>query len=68
MATEAPLHQVAVQDAAQGVSGRRASAKYAAEAIGTFVLVFTVGTAVGSGSQLAALAIGGVLMVMVWRR
>jgi aquaporin Z len=40
--------------------------KYAVEAIGTFFLVFTVGTAVGSGSALAPLAIGVVLMVMVY--
>jgi len=40
--------------------------KYAAEAIGTFFLVFTVGAAVGTGSHLAPLAIGAVLMVMVY--
>ena len=48
------------------VSGPRASAKYAVEAIGTFFLVFTVGAAVGSGSTLAPLAIGAVLMVMIY--
>jgi aquaporin Z len=37
-----------------------------AEAIGTFFLVFTVGAAVGSRSPLAPLAIGAVLMVMVY--
>jgi aquaporin Z len=44
----------------------RAGVKYAVEAIGTFFLVFTVGTAVGSGSPLAPLSIGAVLMVMVY--
>ncbi|MEE6180016.1 MIP/aquaporin family protein [Mycobacterium sp. 050134] len=44
----------------------RPAAKYAVEAIGTFFLVFTCGAAVGSGSTLAPLAIGGVLMVMVY--
>ena len=48
------------------VSGPRASAKYGVEAIGTFFLVFTVGAAVGSGSTLAPLAIGAVLMVMIY--
>jgi aquaporin Z len=48
------------------VSGPRASARYAVEAIGTFFLVFTVGAAVGSGSTLAPLAIGAVLMVMIY--
>src|SRR5882757_2256528 len=48
------------------VSGPSAGVKYAAEAIGTFFLVFTVGAAVGSGSQFAPLAIGAVLMVMVY--
>ena len=64
--TQAPLHEVAAEETTAGFSGPRASVKYAVEAIGTFLLVFTVGTAVGSGSQLAALAIGGVLMVMVY--
>jgi aquaporin Z len=44
----------------------RVGARYAVEAIGTFFLVFTVGAAVGSASQLAPLAIGAVLMVMVY--
>ncbi|WP_082951545.1 MIP/aquaporin family protein [Mycobacterium sp. 852002-51057_SCH5723018] len=47
-------------------SAPRAAAKYAVEAIGTFFLVFTVGAAVGSRSPLAPLAIGAVLMVMVY--
>jgi aquaporin Z len=40
--------------------------KYAVEAVGTFFLVLTVGTAVGSASTLAPLGIGAVLMVMVY--
>jgi len=40
--------------------------RYLAEFIGTFFLVLTVGTSVLSGSPLAPLAIGGVLMVMVY--
>jgi aquaporin Z len=43
-----------------------AAVKYATEAIGTFFLVFTIGTAVGSHSPLAPLAIGAALMVMVY--
>jgi aquaporin Z len=45
---------------------RRATAKYLVEAIGTFLLVFTVGTAVASRSSLAPLAIGAALMVMIY--
>jgi aquaporin Z len=40
--------------------------KYAVELIGTFFLVFTVGASVLSGSTLAPLAIGAVLMVMIY--
>jgi aquaporin Z len=40
--------------------------KYAVEAIGTFFLVFTVGASVGSASPFAPLAIGAVLMVMIY--
>jgi aquaporin Z len=40
--------------------------KYAAELIGTFFLVFTVGASVLSGSVFAPLAIGAVLMVMIY--
>ena len=46
--------------------GPRPAVKYAVEAIGTFFLVFTVGAAVGSRSPLAPLAIGAVLMVMIY--
>jgi aquaporin Z len=40
--------------------------KYIVEFIGTFFLVFTVGTAVRSGAWLAPLAIGSSLMVMIF--
>ena len=40
--------------------------KYAVELIGQFIFVFTVGTAISSGSPLAPLAIGAVLMVLVY--
>jgi aquaporin Z len=40
--------------------------KLVVELIGTFFLVFTVGAAVRGGSSLAPLAIGAVLMVMVY--
>ncbi len=40
--------------------------KYLVEFIGTFFLVLTVGMAVRAGSPLAPLAIGGVLMVMIF--
>src|ERR1700694_3958486 len=53
-------------EAANVVIGPRAGVKYAVEAIGTFFLVFTVGAAVGSGSPFAPLAIGAVLMVMIY--
>ncbi|HEV7899401.1 MAG TPA: aquaporin [Planosporangium sp.] len=39
---------------------------YLTELIGTFFLVFTVGTSVLAGSPLAPLAIGAILMVMVY--
>ncbi|MBX7434592.1 aquaporin [Mycobacterium sp. Y57] len=40
--------------------------RYLVEAIGTLVLVFTVGASVRSGSILAPLAIGAVLMAMIY--
>ena len=40
--------------------------RYAAEFVGTFFLVLTVGIAVTSMNMLAPVAIGGVLMVMVY--
>src|SRR3981189_1418934 len=40
--------------------------KLVVELIGTFFLVFTVGASVRGGSTLAPLAIGAVLMVMIY--
>ena len=48
------------------MSGPRASVKYPVEAIGTFLLVLVVGAAVESGSSLALLGIGAVLIAMVY--
>jgi aquaporin Z len=48
------------------LGGPRARVKYAVEAIGTFFLVFTVGASIGSASPFAPLAIGAVLMVMIY--
>jgi aquaporin Z len=58
--TQTPNHRAPVSE------GPGAIAKYGVEAIGTFMLVFTVGAAVASGSALAPLAIGAALMVMVY--
>jgi aquaporin Z len=66
MLIAAPNQAVRGDDGAIAVSGTRGSVKYAVEAIGAFFLVFTVGTAVGSGSPLAPLGIGAVLIVMVY--
>src|SRR3954470_16292641 len=63
--TQAPS-QVLNGETAEEASGPRVGVKYVVEAIGTFFLVFTVGAAVGSGSPLAPLGIGAVLMVMVY--
>ena len=40
--------------------------KYAVELVGTFLFVFAIGTAASLGSPLAPLAIGSMLMVMVY--
>jgi aquaporin Z len=53
-------------DTAEAGQSRSAVTKYAAEAIGTFFLVFTIGASVRSGSSLAPLAIGAALMVMIY--
>ena len=47
-------------------SGPRASVHYAFEAIGTFLLVLSVGAAVESGGPLALLGIGAVLIAMIY--
>jgi aquaporin Z len=48
------------------VAGPGITRKLVVELIGTFFLVFTVGASVRSGSSLAPLAIGSVLMVMIY--
>ncbi|WP_433207396.1 MIP/aquaporin family protein [Nocardia sp. CA-107356] len=57
---------VIVQDVAEAPATPRSAVKYAVEAIGTFFVVFTVGSAVGSHSPLTPLAIGAALMVMIY--
>jgi aquaporin Z len=47
-------------------SSRELARKLTVEGIGTFFLVFTVGAAVRSGSPLAPVGIGAVLMVMIY--
>jgi aquaporin Z len=63
---QSPKHGVAEQPTADEASGPRAGAKYTVEAIGTFFLVFTVGSAVASANAMAPLAIGATLMVMIY--
>jgi aquaporin Z len=53
-------------DTTEVAQSHGAGVKYAVEAVGTFFLVLTIGTSVRSGSSLAPLAIGAVLMVMVY--
>jgi aquaporin Z len=53
-------------DRARSGAPAAAGRKYAVELIGTFFLVFTVGASVIAGSAFAPLAIGGVLMVMIY--
>ena len=48
------------------VSAHLTSRKLLVELIGTFFLVFTVGASVRSGNSLAPVAIGAVLMVMIY--
>lgn len=45
---------------------KRAGVKFVVEAIGTFLLVFTVGVAVVTASPLAPVGIGAVLVVMIY--
>jgi aquaporin Z len=47
-------------------AGARAGVKFVVEAIGTFLLVFTVGVAVVTASPLAPVGIGAVLVVMIY--
>jgi aquaporin Z len=65
-ATDTPSHRASAAAAPTAAAGPTAGAKFTVEAIGTFVLVFTVGAAVATRSSLAPLAIGASLMVMVY--
>lgn len=51
---------------AQKARSSGARVKYTVEAIGTFFLVITIGATAHSGSPLAPLAIGAVLMAMIY--
>src|ERR1700686_3357729 len=64
MATTAPV--IARPPQTPKVRLHPTTRKLVVEFIGTFFLVFTVGASVRSGSSLAPLAIGAVLMVMVY--
>src|SRR5262245_12794865 len=64
--TQPSLRAVNGQHAHETSAARRAAIKYAVEAVGTFFLVFTVGSAVGSHNSMAPLAIGAALMVMIY--
>lgn len=55
-----------IEESAEVAAGVRPAIKYTVEAIGTFFLVFTIGASVRSGSALAPLAIGAVLMAMIY--
>jgi aquaporin Z len=64
--SQAPNEATIAGETVAVAASPRADVKYAVEAIGTFLLVFTVGAAVRSASPLAPLGIGAVLMVMVY--
>jgi aquaporin Z len=64
--TQTPNPPVSDSDDSSPIGGTRRSVQYAVEGIGAFFLVFTVGAAVGTASPLAPLAVGAVLMVMVY--
>jgi aquaporin Z len=66
VSAQPPTRPITGDESSGVVDGPPAGLKYAAEAIGTFFLVFTVGAAVGTRSHFAPLAIGAVLMVMVY--
>jgi aquaporin Z len=61
-----PGPREATAEATSVAPPRSTTQKLAAELIGTFFLVFTVGATVYSGSPFAPLAIGASLMVMVY--
>src|SRR6476660_10069557 len=61
--TQAPPEaSLEVAEVVRPAAGR----KYAVELIGTFIFLFTIAASVLSGSALAPVAIGSVLMVMIY--
>lgn len=58
--------RVTSREPAEFVSGSRGTVMYEVEAIGTSFLVFTVGATVSNASPFAPLALGAVLMVMIY--
>ena len=64
--TDTPRTRTDHRGRPQPAAPPQAARKYAVELIGAFFLVFTVGISVISGSAFAPLAIGGVLMVMIY--
>ncbi|NJC84496.1 MIP/aquaporin family protein [Planosporangium mesophilum] len=68
MSSVAARYGIDITAARRGVASRVAVAgrKYVIEAIGTFFLVFTVGATAYIGTPLAPLAVGSILMVMVY--
>ncbi|MCX2931027.1 aquaporin [Mycobacterium sp. CVI_P3] len=63
---DAPTPDRAERRATRFWSPSSTVARYLVEGIGTLFLVFTVGASVRGGSALAPLAIGGVLMAMIY--
>jgi aquaporin Z len=63
---ETPERTRAGRAQARPAAPPQAGRKYAVELIGTFFLVFTVGTSVIAGNVFAPLAIGAVIAVMVY--
>jgi len=69
MTTTTPIYpstKPVARDRSYKPTARTTTMKYAVEAIGTLFLVFTIGTAVRSDNPLAPLAIGAILMAMVY--
>ncbi|MFC0452369.1 aquaporin [Rhodococcus jostii] len=60
--------EVVTREQATALLTRRPGMKYAVESIRTFLLVFTVGAAALGGGPVAPLALGAVLMVMIYAR
>jgi aquaporin Z len=61
-----PSTKPVMRDRSHKLVAHPTAMKYAVEMIGTLFLVFTIGTAVRSGNPLAPLAIGTILMAMVY--